>query len=267
MNIDAKAVSTACHAEILLIHGLGCQGSVWNRLVTFLSARQMTCLAPTLQQEHRPRKLRGQLPPGIGLADYVCEVRALCHASLARTGQKPIVIGHSMGGLIAQIIAAEGHCSKTVFLTPAPPKAVSNKSLWMLWCFANVLISGDTNRYHKGWQRGISDVLLNTLPRARRAGIYRQMVFEPGQLFADMTEGVDVPAEMLRIPSLTVAAARDRAVPASVVRRIVAYYASAPVPTQFKVYRHSGHWLMDDQNSATLFHDLAAWIEAPVTGQ
>lgn len=260
----ANANAPKGRAEILLVHGLGCQGSVWAPLQSYLDKRGPTCFAPTLLAPHRPNALPAHRAPDLGFDDFVSEVRHRCAASRRRTGHSPIVIGHSMGGLIAQVIAAERRCSKAVFLAPAPPRAVPNRSPWMLWCFANVLMSGDTKRYHKAWRRGALDVLFHPLDRRQGEQIYRDMVFEPGRLFADMASGVALSADGLRIPTLTVAAGRDRAVPAAVVRRIAGYYSSAPVPTDLRTYPESGHWLLDDAGSATLYRDLADWIEAPV---
>lgn len=253
-------------AEVLLVHGLGCQGTVWGPLQCYLGQRGLTCVAPTLLARHRPKALAGSRAPDLGFDDYVGEVRHLCEASASRTGHAPIIIGHSMGGLIAQVIAAEQRCSKAVFLAPAPPRAVLNRSPWMLWCFANVLISGNTKRYHKAWRRGAMDVLFHPLALPRGAQIYRDMVFEPGRLFADMAKRVELSADALRIPTLTVAAGQDRAVPAAVVRRIATYYSASPVPTEFREYPESGHWLLDDADSAGLYCDLADWIAEPVTG-
>ncbi|AEI93660.1 hypothetical protein RLO149_c016680 [Roseobacter litoralis Och 149] len=248
--------------EVLLVHGLGCQGTVWDPLRAYLDARGMICHAPTLLKAHRPKRLSELKAPAKGLDEFVSEVRSLCRASTSRTGRPPVVIGHSMGGLIAQIVAAEGLCTKAVFLAPAPPKAIPNRSPWMLWCFANVLFSGDTARFHKAWRRGARDVLLYPLSKRRQDRALRDMVYEPGQLFADMTKGIDIAPDSLRIPTLTVAAGRDRAVPATVVRRIAEYYSVSPVPSTFRMYPRSGHWLLDDPHSAELYGDLADWIEA-----
>ena len=123
----------------------------------------------------------------------------------------------------------------------------------MLWCFANVLTSRDTKRYHKAWRRGALDVLLYPLAPHRRAHIYRDMVVKRGRLFADMTEGGGIIADALRIPTLAVAARRDRALQAAMARRISERYSASPVPTVFKEYRDSGHRLLDDADSATLW--------------
>nr|WP_275041502.1 alpha/beta fold hydrolase [Tateyamaria sp. ANG-S1] len=247
-----------------MIHGLGCTGSVWGAMQAHLAARGMTCLAPTLLEMLRPRSPSVRTAPEIGFPDFVEEARTFCRISTSRTGLPPVVIGHSMGGLIAQVLAVEGLCSKAVFLAPAPPKAIRNRSVGMLWCFANVLFSGDETRYHRAWRTGAKHVLFHRLPTPQQDRAHAQMVFEPGKLFADMANGIEVRAKDLRIPTLTVAARRDRAVPARVVGCITDYYSRAPQPTTLKIYDQHGHWLLDEPDSAQLFDDVADWIEIPM---
>src|SRR6185295_12439662 len=51
------------------------------------------------------------------LSDYVADA-----LEVARTLKNPIVIGHSMGGLVAQKVAEAGACRAAVFLSAAPPR-------------------------------------------------------------------------------------------------------------------------------------------------
>src|ERR1700674_4096534 len=62
-------------------------------------------------------------PGGLGrvsLADYVADVRR-CLDHLGET----VLVGHSMGGLIAQKAAEGGGVAAAVFLTSAPPRGIN----------------------------------------------------------------------------------------------------------------------------------------------
>ena len=54
---------------------------------------------------------------GVTVADYVEDTRRAVEA----LGEAPILVGHSLGGLIAQKIAEMGLCRGMVLLAPAPP--------------------------------------------------------------------------------------------------------------------------------------------------
>lgn len=135
-----------------MIHGLGCGGDVWDNMKAALENNGWSCCAPTLCEMHRPRTQPPRAAKKIGLSDYIACARAVCSRIERDTGCKPIVIGHSMGGLIAQALAAEAHCSHAILVAPAPPKTVKNPSPWQLWLYANVLLSRRRDRYHKAWQ-------------------------------------------------------------------------------------------------------------------
>ncbi len=247
--------------EIILIHGMGCGGDVWAPMQSALVAKGWRCAAPTLLAAQRPVSL----PPStvareIALTDYVAETRAHCDAVTVRTGRKPIVIGHSMGGLIAQVLACEGACEKAACITPAPPAAIANRNPWALVLYANVLLSGKLNRYHKAWRFGVSKVLLNCVPKSLHARIYARMRYEPGQIFADMMRGLSVEPSHLAAPMLFVSAGRDRIVSAGVVAATAQHYRKAGQRTALRHYQGSGHWIIDEPENEEMIGDIVHWL-------
>src|SRR5262245_727664 len=54
---------------------------------------------------------------GVEIADYLEDTRQVIEA----LDEKPILVGHSLGGLIAQKMAEEDRCAAAVLVAPAPP--------------------------------------------------------------------------------------------------------------------------------------------------
>ena len=54
------------------------------------------------------------------LLDYAADLER----EILALPERPVIIGHSMGGLLAQILAARGLCSRLVCLTPAAPRGI-----------------------------------------------------------------------------------------------------------------------------------------------
>src|SRR5436305_4385127 len=80
--------------------------------------------------------LRGRagspLPPGstlgkVSLVDFVADAREAAEWLGKRFG-RPVIVGHSMGGLIAQKLGEEGLARALVLLSPAPPRGISMMS-------------------------------------------------------------------------------------------------------------------------------------------
>ena len=98
---------------IVLIHGACSQPAHFEAWRTFFTAAGYDCAVPALPG-HAPSDmavLRRQ-----GFADYLDAMRA----AVTGLGRKPIVIGHSMGALIARMLAAEGLCEAIVLVAPLP---------------------------------------------------------------------------------------------------------------------------------------------------
>jgi len=113
----------AAGTPVVFVHGLWLHADSWEPWVDHFAAAGYAPVAPswpgdaTTAEETRnhPERVAGH---GI---DDVVEHYALEIKSLP---SKPIVIGHSFGGLIAQRLLAEGHASAGVAIDAAPIKGV-----------------------------------------------------------------------------------------------------------------------------------------------
>lgn len=90
---------------VVLVHGMFMTALCWEKWVPLLEAAGFTVLAP--HWPGREGRTVEELRDGsdadlaeLGLADVVAHFAAV----IARLPQPPIVIGHSMGGLTAQLL-------------------------------------------------------------------------------------------------------------------------------------------------------------------
>lgn len=88
--------------DVVLIHGAFCGGWCFSDMMPVFAARGFNCAAPDLPY-HVPGPA---LPPDprlakLGIADYTRDMAAF----VKRYAAPPIIVGHSMGGIIAQQIA------------------------------------------------------------------------------------------------------------------------------------------------------------------
>ncbi|MDF3834293.1 alpha/beta fold hydrolase [Cupriavidus basilensis] len=90
----APARAPASHPPLLLVHGYGCNHAVWLDMQPALAAAGYHCEAIDLE-------------PVFGDIDqYALEVRAAIARIAATTGQPPLLLCHSMGGLAARAALA-----------------------------------------------------------------------------------------------------------------------------------------------------------------
>ncbi len=246
-----------------MIHGIGCGGNAWDAMRPAFEAAGWTCEAPTLLPDQRTADNPPASLPGLGFGDYVDAVRAMARRITAETGTKPAMIGHSMGGLIAQVLAASGDVSAAVFLTPAQPKGILAITPGVFWTFANILAKGQKAgrlKSHKVWRTGFNWGVLNCVPKARHDVIYATALYDSGRVYGDIADGIPVDETAIGIPTLTIGAAQDRATPVKAVRQVAAKYAASPVPGDYLEYAGNAHWIVDEPGTDKVTADIIAWL-------
>ncbi|HEX4178907.1 MAG TPA: alpha/beta fold hydrolase, partial [Rhizomicrobium sp.] len=100
---------------ILMIHGAFCGPWSLDGLKEKFEAAGYAVTAPALRFHN------GARPPAAlgttGLADYAADLED----EMAALGRAPILVGHSMGGLLAQMLAARRRAAAVILLAPSAP--------------------------------------------------------------------------------------------------------------------------------------------------
>ena len=249
---------------LLMIHGVGCGGEAWDVMRPGFEAAGWNCIAPTL---FAGKRLRDNPPadlPNLRLADYINAAADMARDIAAKTGQKPAIIGHSMGGLIAQVLTERGLVSKAVFLTPAQPEGCSVTDIRVLRTFWSVLKNGTKKAEtmsHKVGPKGFSYGVLNAVPKARHREIYASALYDIGGVYADLLHPPTIDASKITVPTLTICAAKDRATVPKAVRKVAAKYAAAPVAGDYLEYADHAHWIVDEPGTDRVTADIVAWLK------
>lgn len=250
---------------VLLIHGYGCAGDVWGPVAARLTAEGYKVVAPTIRSAVRTVEGPRAGLAGLTLADYVAEMSALAQTLAKETGKKPLVFGHSMGGLIAQKIAEAGHASALVLFAPASPADARGKpKLSPVFTFLNMALqSRPETRTGKMWKPGFKFGVMNAVPAARHDALYATMVYDSGQVLADLAwphkdvhKTAYVDETKVTVPILINAGALDRTTPLDDVQRLERKYATADL----KIYPNNAHYLIDEPNTMKILDDVIAWL-------
>ena len=258
---------TAMSGAILMIHGIGCTGQAWDRLAPAFRALGWRVETPTLFADKRTVGKPPTDLPSLRLKDYVEAMEAEARRLEAETGQPPVLMGHSMGGLIAQKLVERGVGRAAVLITPASPvDARSGSALAQAVTFGNVLFSGKPEtKPHKIWATGFKWGVLNRVPAARHAEIYATAVYDSGGVYNDLAypdkdeHGMAVIDETrVTVPLLTIGGAKDRATPIADVRRVGAKYGR--VGGDYLEYPNNAHWIIDEPGTDQVIADIAAWL-------
>jgi pimeloyl-ACP methyl ester carboxylesterase len=249
---------------ILMIHGMCCTGEVWSKFRTFFEERGARVYTPTLRPEQRVN-VHGKPPRSLsklGLMDYVDDLVREVDRIEQETGHTPAVIGHSMGGLLAQALAERDRVCAAVLISPAAPAGVKTLSFWAFWSTFKLLEKlGLTSPVIRPDRRTLYPMVLNAVPKAERRGFADAMVYESGRVFSEFAH-FPIDEKKIRVPMLTVAATRDRLVAASLVRLTGKKYAAGG--GDFREYRKHGHWLYAEPGWEQPAEEIFTWLEGAI---
>jgi pimeloyl-ACP methyl ester carboxylesterase len=247
---------------VMMVHGMCCTGVVWDRFRSFFEARGTRVYTPTLRPHVRStlaQRPNAQLCD-VGFDEYLADLEQEIAAIEQETGKKPAIIGHSMGGLLAQALAERNRVSAAVFISPSAPAGVRTLQMRIFWNVirvANVFklvpmaISAD--------RRMADQTVLHLLAPEDREAAHAAMVHESGRAFVDIGRW-PIDETKIRVPVLTVAASRDRLVPAALVRLTGNKYKS--IGGEFREYREHGHWLYAEPGWEKPAAEIYEWLRS-----
>lgn len=246
---------------VLMIHGAFCGPWSLDGLKQKFEEAGYRVKAPCL-------RFHDQAPPPAalgttGLHDYAAdleeEVRAL--------GDAPVLVGHSMGGLLAQQLAARLKIRALVLLAPSAPWGIPPTTLFEIGAAQALhLHPGYWNRVLEPNRDAALSHSLNMLPRHMRDEVFERLVPESGRatfeilnwgLDLNHASGVDV--DKVTAPLLLLTGSEDRINPPSTVARIAALYGDRATS---EVLKDMGHWLIGEPGWERLAERALEWLKA-----
>ena len=108
---------------VMFVHGLWLLPSSWDRWAEVFVAGGYVALTPGWPDDPETAA-EARENPGVFADKSIGQVADHFAAIAAALARKPVIIGHSFGGLLAQILAGRGLAAVTVAVDPAPFRGV-----------------------------------------------------------------------------------------------------------------------------------------------
>ncbi|GGK24509.1 alpha/beta hydrolase [Salinarimonas ramus] len=248
-------------APLLLIHGAFGGAWMWaEHLGPYLARRGRASLAVSLRA-HGGSEGRESLRD-ITLDDYVDDVRF----ALERLPQAPVVVGHSLGGLLAQKLIGRAQMRGLVLVSSLPPEGLATVNLRtamtepVVWldAFLGAAVPEAASAAAAMTNGARTQLFSDGLAPARARRYAAMMVPEaPRALAQANVPGPILSAFLTRLPTLVVGSAQDRLVWRSCTLRTAFYHAA-----RHETLDPSGHFPMLDVSAETLGRKILAWLDA-----
>jgi non-heme chloroperoxidase len=249
--------------ELFLIHGMWGRSEVWSCYKQYFEGKGYSCSTPTLRF-HDVNPLSDPDPRlgRVSVSDYVEDLSR----ELGKMPAKPIIIGHSMGGLLAQMLAERQLASAIVLLSPAPAKGTMFINRSVLRCFKNIITKWGF--WRKPALLSFADAqyaLFGKIDAGNQKRLYSECVHESGRAigeigfaFLDGQNAAHVNAEVITCPVLILVGKEDRITPVSVVRKAAGRYGSN---VTFRELDNHAHWLLEEPGWEEVVSLVDDWIE------
>ena len=118
-----ERANTTGRTPVVFIHGLWLLPSSWDRWAALFEKSGYSAVEPGWPDD--PQSVaEAKAHPEVFAGKTVGQVADHVASIVTRLQKKPAVIGHSFGGLLAQIIAGRGLAAVTVAIDPAPFRGV-----------------------------------------------------------------------------------------------------------------------------------------------
>jgi non-heme chloroperoxidase len=110
-------------APVMFIHGLWLLPSSWDRWAAAFEEAGYTALAPGWPDDPETVEEANEHPE-VFAHKTITQVADHYDGLIGKLTKKPVVIGHSFGGLLTQILAGRGRSAVSVAIDPAPFRGV-----------------------------------------------------------------------------------------------------------------------------------------------
>src|SRR5215468_5668199 len=251
---------------VVFVHGAWLSASSWQPWLDLFRENGYAPVAPewpgTPESPEEARAHPDRIPPS-GIKDVADHYTKIIEALPSR----PIIIGHSFGGLVTQVLVSRGLAVGAVAIDPAPIKGVINLPPSSLRV-ASVALRNPANRNRAvaltatEFRYGFG----NELSGRESEELYQKWAIpSSGRTLFEAAFAPNSPAKVdtrneKRGPLLITAGQKDHTVPPAISHATVKLYRNSSAVTDFQQFAGKGHSLTIDNGWREVADAVLDWL-------
>ena len=260
--------------SILLIHGLWVTPSSWEKFKGHFESRGYNVIAspwPGINQDVAGMRRDPSGLNGIGIAEVIAHYTKIIRS----LPEPPIIMGHSYGGLITQLLIDRGLGAAGVAIDSVPPKGILILPLSTYLALTPALLQPSTFKktfiftFQKWWQ-----VFANTLSESEARGEYeREVIPASGRSIFQAALSNVTPDSLAtinfknssRAPLLFIGGEKDVIMPAALNRQNFKKYQASSAVTEYKEFPGRSHYIIAERGWEEVADYALNWAIAKAT--
>lgn len=235
--------------SILFVTGAFVSHTCWDDWRAYFEGKGYKTIAPPWpHKDATPQELRKRQPNDVALATLTTVDLIDHYASFAKSfSEKPIIIGHSFGGLITQVLVNRGLAAAGVAIHSAPPKGVFPYEFSFLKAGWKVLglFSSMKKTYmmsFKDWQYAF----VNGMPLQEQRAAYEKYTIPESKTAARgaLSDATKVDYDKPHVPLLFTSGSTDHIMPAHLNFRNYNRYKKNGSVLEYKEFPGKNHFVL-----------------------
>ena len=248
---------------IVMIHGMWGGPWCWDHYKAFFENKGYRCIAPALRYHAgNPNDKPDPRVGAVSLLDYADDMEMLIRGLDAPV----ILMGHSMGGLLAQILASRSLAEAAVLLTPASPGGILTLTPSVIRSFWSTMKTwGFWKKPVRQTFKEASYSTLGVLPAEAKVENFNRFVHESGRVvfeiglwYLDPQNASRVDESKITCPVCIITGTKDKMTPVTVVRKIARKYKDISV---YKEFANHGHWVIGEPGWEEIAAYTSDWLD------
>lgn len=247
---------------IVFVHGMYMNSLCWEHWVAHFQSKGYTCLAPDWPGRNQPIEVLRKNHPDPSLGGLTLS-RVLQHYTntIKTLEEKPIIIGHSMGGLIVQLLLQSDLAAAAVAIDTAPPMGVfSTKWSFLKSNWPHITPFVSQNSPIEMTFEHFQYTFVNGYPLAEQQAAYARYVVPESRRVPRESLTARIDFKKPHAPLLFIAGSADNIIPATLNKSNQAKYRHSHSVTDFKEFAGRTHFIVGQKNWEEVADYIIGWL-------
>lgn len=249
---------------IVFIHGLFVNPASWDEWKAYFEAKGYKCYTPANPyHEGNPADLRKHIDPRLARVNFEDVVNNIARL-IDSLPEKPIIIGHSMAGLVVQKLIAMNKAAAGICIDGAPPVGIITLK-WSFWKANLPAINPfKGNSVFVPTKKWFYYAFCNTMTRAESDKVFDEIAVPESRNIprGTLKSFAKIDLKKPHNPLLIIAGEKDHIVPASLNKKNFEAYKDTSSIIAFKEFKGRSHYICGEPDWQEVAGYVLNWLNS-----